>query len=39
MIHLIDLAERGMLPDWLIRRGMRRLSSVGGCFYWTSREQ
>jgi hypothetical protein len=21
----IDLAERGVLPDWLVRRGMRRL--------------
>ncbi|MCR4414642.1 MAG: class I SAM-dependent methyltransferase, partial [Thermoguttaceae bacterium] len=25
MIDLIDLAERGVLPDWLIRFGMRRL--------------
>ena len=25
MINLIDLAERAVLPDWLIRLGMRRL--------------
>jgi len=25
MINLIDLAERSLLPDWLIRLGMRRL--------------
>lgn len=25
MIDLLDLAERAVLPDWLVRRGMRRL--------------
>jgi hypothetical protein len=25
MIHLIDLAERTLWPNWLIRPGMRRL--------------
>ncbi len=28
MIDLVDLAQRGILPDWLIRVGMRRLMSA-----------
>ena len=27
-MDLIDLAERGRLPDWLIRHGMRQLLRV-----------
>jgi cyclopropane-fatty-acyl-phospholipid synthase len=28
VINLVDLAERGVLPDWLIRLGMRRLMAA-----------